>query len=317
MKPLVELLHISLGAKEMVVVSRSGTEYHRAVPLDDWESLKWRELEWRCLPEATRKGIIPYLTVRETGRLDCAMTNREARRHLVKSYKGMQSPAFNGYVYEYWGKEKYTELKWARDRGVDLRGFTLKYRLYDKSGYVLVRLLGGWSKEDLNLNIATYFATRGKLTHLDDTQSGHTALTKACNMGCTGVVMGLLTAGASRDTADNDGDTPLIHAVKKAHLDIVLMLVAAGADIEKADEDGNTPCMWAANSGNLEIANLLLAAGATMDKANSGDSADSSTKAQPKSFSRSFQYSWMVLSLLAVAAAMLWWPTGFSWLHSS
>ena len=31
--------------------------------------------------------------------LDCAMTNREARPHLVKSYKGMESPGFNGHVY--------------------------------------------------------------------------------------------------------------------------------------------------------------------------------------------------------------------------
>jgi len=37
--------------------------------------------------------------VREAGRLDCAMTNCEAKPHLVKSYKGTQSPAFNGYVY--------------------------------------------------------------------------------------------------------------------------------------------------------------------------------------------------------------------------
>ena len=83
----------------MVVVSRSGTEYHRAEPLDDWEALRWRELEWSDLPKTMYRGLISCLTVREAGRLDCAMTNREARPHLVKSYKGMQSPAFNGYVY--------------------------------------------------------------------------------------------------------------------------------------------------------------------------------------------------------------------------
>ena len=55
----------------------------------DWEALRWRELEWGALPHTTRKGTIPYLTVREAGRLDCAMTNCEARPHLVKSYKGM------------------------------------------------------------------------------------------------------------------------------------------------------------------------------------------------------------------------------------
>ena len=54
------------------------------------------------------------------------MTNREARPHLVKSYKGMQSPAFNGYEYEYRGKEC-KELQWVRKRGIDLRSFTLSY----------------------------------------------------------------------------------------------------------------------------------------------------------------------------------------------
>ena len=32
------------------------------------------------------------------GNLDSAMTNREARPHLVRFYKGMQSPAFNDHL---------------------------------------------------------------------------------------------------------------------------------------------------------------------------------------------------------------------------
>ena len=56
------------------------------------------------LPKTMCRGLISCLTVQEAGRLDYAMTNREARPHLVKSYKGMQSPAFNGYVYVYRGK---------------------------------------------------------------------------------------------------------------------------------------------------------------------------------------------------------------------
>ena len=42
----------------MVMVSRSGTEYHRAEPLDDWEALRWRELEWSDLPKTMYKGLI-------------------------------------------------------------------------------------------------------------------------------------------------------------------------------------------------------------------------------------------------------------------
>ena len=151
----------------MVVVSRGGTEYHRAEPLDDWEALRWRELEWSDLPKTMYRGLISCLTVREAGRLDCAMTNSEARPHMVKSYRGMQSPAFNGYVYEYEG-EACKELQWVRKRGMDLRGFTLSYDGDVRSGYVLRRLMGGLSEDDLNLDVATYYATRGKLTHLDE-----------------------------------------------------------------------------------------------------------------------------------------------------
>ena len=101
---VVRLQHISLVAQGMVVVSRSGTEYHRAEPLDDWEALRWRELEWSDLPKTMYRGLISCLTVREAGRLDCAMTNREARPHLVKS------PA--SYEYLYTDKEDYRALRW-------------------------------------------------------------------------------------------------------------------------------------------------------------------------------------------------------------
>ncbi len=49
----------------MVMMTRSSTESHRAEPtsVDDWEALRWRELEWGPLPHTTRKGAIPYLTV--------------------------------------------------------------------------------------------------------------------------------------------------------------------------------------------------------------------------------------------------------------
>ena len=60
---LVRLLPISLGAQGMAMVSRSGTEYHRAGPLDDREALRWRELEWSDLPKSMYRGLISCLTV--------------------------------------------------------------------------------------------------------------------------------------------------------------------------------------------------------------------------------------------------------------
>ena len=87
-----------------VYVSHSEAfEPARAVDLD-WEALRWRELKWGALSHTIRKMTIPYLMVREAGRLDCALTNREARPHLVKS------PA--SYEYLYTDNEDYRALRW-------------------------------------------------------------------------------------------------------------------------------------------------------------------------------------------------------------
>ena len=246
----------------MVVLSRSGTEYHQAEPLDDWEALRWRELEWSDLPKTMYKGLISCLTVREAGRLDCAMTNSEARPHLVKSYKGMQSPAFNGYVYVYRSKGC-KELQWARKRGIDLRGFTLSYDGDVRSGYVLWMLMGGSSEYGPNLDLVKYYAPSGQLTHLNEVYGlhGYTALTWACDKGYLEIVKCLLAAGADKDKTDMYGSTPLIGAAFEGHVEIVQLLLSAGADKDKTDNDGWTPLSYAANGDHQEIVQLLQPAG--------------------------------------------------------
>ncbi len=97
-------------SQQGIYVSHSDPERAGEKETIDLEALRWRELEGGAMPHTTRKSTNPYLTVREAGRLDCAMTNRKARRHMVKSDKGMQSPAFNAYVYEYCGKDHQKEL---------------------------------------------------------------------------------------------------------------------------------------------------------------------------------------------------------------
>ena len=67
---------------------------------------------------------------------------------------------------------------------------------------------------------AKYYATRGKLTNLDATYFGHTALT---------------------------------HASYEGHLDIVEALLARGADKNRADSCGYTPLNWVARNGRVEI----------------------------------------------------------------
>ena len=96
-----------------------------------------------------------------------------------------------------------------------MTGVTLSYDGDVRSGYVLQMLMGGLSEYDLNLYVATYFATRGKLTHLDKVVDiegyfEYTALTGACERGCLENIKCLLAAGADKDNSDIEGRTPLL-----------------------------------------------------------------------------------------------------------
>ena len=177
-----------------MIVSRSGTEYPRAPPLCE-EALQERELVWARLPKTIYQDTLSYLEVREVGRMDSAMTNKETRPHLVKAYKDLVSPAFNDYLYRldvHTGKSDNNILRWVMEREMDLRGFKINIGGGDdvRSGPVLVRLMGMGrdGKDGLNLDIATYYAMRGRLTHLDLVHGTCTALTKACQKGHVEVV---------------------------------------------------------------------------------------------------------------------------------
>ena len=162
----------------MSVCRSEAAEPARALDLD-WEALRWRKLEWGALSHTTRKGTIPYLTVREAGRLDCAMTNCEARPHLVKSYKGMEPPSFDGHVYtgtrDVDDNAEHVALRWVMKRGINLRGFEIEleynYGTVRGAGPVLVVLM---SKGNVwhDMKLAKYFAARGKLTDLNAFQYG-------------------------------------------------------------------------------------------------------------------------------------------------
>ena len=151
-----------------------------------------------------------------------------------------------------------------RKRGIDLRGFTLSYDGDVRSGYVLWRLMKGSPKDGLNLDLAKYYATRDKLTHLDKVYGeypGHTALTKACWEGYLEIVKCLLAAGADKDKACNYGYTPLIGAATGGHAETVRLLLSAGADKYKADIGDWTALLYATSRGHQEIVQLLQPAG--------------------------------------------------------
>ena len=71
----------NLATKNQVVMS-----LNRIIRAQNWEALRWRELTWSTLPHTTRKGLVPFLSAESCRSLDSALTNSEARPHLVKSY---------------------------------------------------------------------------------------------------------------------------------------------------------------------------------------------------------------------------------------
>ena len=54
--------------------------------------------DWAALPLTTRRDTLPFLSVEDNMSLNSAMTNHEARPHLMASYRDMRSPAFDRYV---------------------------------------------------------------------------------------------------------------------------------------------------------------------------------------------------------------------------
>ena len=188
--------------------------------MKDWEALRWRRLDWALLPHTTRKGALSFLSLEDSMGLNHAMTNNEARPHLIKSYKDMRSPAFDQHVYT--DKEDYRALRWVIKKGIDLQGFRLERAGEKRSGRILARLMG-WDagqEEERKLDIAKYYVTRGKMQDLDEAVDGGgaTALYVASCRGHVDIVKGLMAAGANKDKAvNNDGTTPLFMAARMGH----------------------------------------------------------------------------------------------------
>ena len=116
--------------------------------------------------------------------------------------------------------------------------------------------MGGYDEDDLNLDLTKYYATRDKLTHLDEINEG-TAFTKAYEKGYLEIVKCLLAAGADKDKASYGGYTPLIGAAIQGHVEIARLLLAAGAKKNKVTSDGNTALSYATSGGHQDIVQLL------------------------------------------------------------
>ena len=190
--------------------------------------------------------------------LNNAMTNCEARPHLLKAYKGMRSPAFDQHVYT--DKEDCRGLRWAIEQGVDLQGIRLEMGVEKRAGKVLRMLVGCPGDEQKDLEIAEYYATRGKLENVDEAvgmETGQTALMGASGGGHLEIVKGLLAGGADKDKAADNGTTPLYIAAQEGHIAVVEALLKVGADKSNATIFGHTALNMATELGHTDITALL------------------------------------------------------------
>jgi hypothetical protein len=93
-------------------------------------------------------------------------------------------------------------------------------------------------------------------------QNGDTPLLIAVRAGNIAIMKLLLDAQAYPDAVDQNGNTVLMIVVYQNNSEAVELLLNAGATPDVTDQDGDTPLMIA-EKNNPEIAKLLLDAGAT------------------------------------------------------
>ncbi|MCJ1246421.1 hypothetical protein MMC30_003628 [Trapelia coarctata] len=83
-------------------------------------------------------------------------------------------------------------------------------------------------------------------------------LIRAVKQGNGDVVSQLLINGASPNTKDNVGGTPLHYAARDGHVEIAGSLWAFGADIKASDHEGRKVLCWAAMQGQCEMVYWIL-----------------------------------------------------------
>ncbi len=115
---------------------------------------------------------------------------------------------------------------------------------------------------DKKLDIANYYAGRGKLDDVDVTWGGYTSLRRASKMGHLKYMKALLVVGTDKNKVDNYDCSPLFNTIIHDREEITRVLISAGADVNLAEQNGRSPLIAATERDQVEILRLLLTAGA-------------------------------------------------------
>ena len=90
-----------------------------------------------------------------------------------------------------------------------------------------------------------------------------------CKEGNVAMAQELLEEGASINSRDKGGATPLCHCIWDGHFELATLLIANGADVSIATMRLNTPLHFAFERGWRKIADALIAAGSNTKARNS------------------------------------------------
>ncbi len=98
-----------------------------------------------------------------------------------------------------------------------------------------------------------------------DRATGTSALAYAIANSNLTIVSILISAGASPNSVNQAGETPLMHLRSAAPVDFVHKLIEMGFDVKARDNSGRSVLMKLARSSDLAVVKELIAAGAKVD----------------------------------------------------
>jgi hypothetical protein len=257
------------------------------------------------LPKRGRSTMISFLCGRDNMALNNAMLHAASRKALHKAYEGTVVRLFEfQHASMPFREEDFNKgqidicegLRWALDRHIDVRDFTLHIPGVRRKDHLCVLI---WTKrlemarqlisrcttsycldvgDDLNrtpLMWATIYGFTDLVRLLcqkpgllvdvhQQTSYGETALHYATSHGQMDIMRILLDAEASTAVKDKEGLVPLHHAALNGSVDGVQLLVERGADVNTLDGMGRTPLEQAKARNNAPVARFLRSKNAMM-----------------------------------------------------
>jgi hypothetical protein len=232
----------------------------------DPKALRWRKIPWYKIPQLSRAGVLPFLSVPDNVELDISPLNdEECRDDYLLSHKNKAGlPAYDNWVYT--DEDDFQGLRWVLKREMKLNALRM---CVGEDGETDRDRVLWWLVQNEHGDIAReYVRVNTDVRDVVGRGDGHSwTMMIASSNGHVEVVNALIATGADVNKVDNDGVTPISLASYKGHLEVVQALIAAGADVNKVDDNGYTPMYCASYKGHLEVVQVLIAAGADVNKA--------------------------------------------------